>query len=527
MLDKERITIDITSESIAILVGSRFKIDHYALLETPQGAFENDEIVDVDKLKAAILPQISNSKVKKKLKDLYFVIRGEELILRQITLPQMKDEALKDSVQWELSQVVGDRAEEYYVDYEVIAKRAEGQEQNLEVLMVGTEREKVDKYLELGKALGFRVRIIDMCANLTARLMRSYQDIFKNGVKSIGVLDIGANYSGFSIIEKGRLMHYKYQSQGVASIADEEFASKMDYDVFVNKIDLNAQGIDDLTDGRAENFFNSLAFNYNSVIQFYSSGKVKKTLDKIYLLGSGKNIAGLKNFIEESFNTQVEFIPDFDSLRTSIKLPKKVKMEDFFYAYALMLKQDEKELNLVPPEEELAIKQQGRKKSALLIAVLVVILMVSGFVGTIGYKIMLEQRAVSLQKELDRSQALIDKEAKIDNEIAMVNQHIEIAKNVDELKSKDTDTFFKELNKLMPGDITISSFNYNSKVSITINGTGKSQPAVEEFYANLRESKDYKYCHIATINNNDGSVGFSLDITLSKSEEVLDNVEAE
>ena len=153
--------------------------------------------------------------------------------------------------------------------------------------------------------------------------------------------------------------------------------------------------------------------------------------------------------------------------------------------------------------------------------------MAAGFGGAIGYKIILEQREISLQDELDRSKALIDKEAKIDNEITLVNQHIEIAKKVDTLKSKDTDTLLKDVNKLMPSDIVIANCNYSSRTSIVMNGTAKSQPTVEEFYANLREDEQFKNCHISTINNSDGSVSFNVEILLSVEKEVSENVEAE
>ncbi|MEG0297724.1 MAG: pilus assembly protein PilM [Clostridium sp.] len=516
MLDKERITIDITSEQIAILVGTRFKIYHSALIETPQGSFENDQIVDIDRLKAAIMPQISNGNVKKKIKDVYFVVRGEELILRQISLPQMKDAALKDSVEWELTQVVGDRADEYYVDYEVLAKKAEGQEQNLEVLMVATEKAKVANYVELGKALGLRVKVIDMCANLTARTMRSYQDVFKNGVKSIGVLDLRAENSGFTIIDKGRLMQHKFRGEGMASISDEKFDSKMDYEVFLNKVDINAEGIDDFTDGETERFLSSLVFHYNSIVQYYSSGKVKKTLDKIYIFGSGTKVHGFKAYIEESFNTQVELMPGFEDLRTSIKYPKKAKMEDFFYAYALMLKQDEKELNLVPQEEENALKKEGQKKSAVAVAIAVVVAMGLGFGGVKGYEVYLGYKEKDLQKELAKSQALIEKQDKLDKEIALVNEHIQIAGKVDTLKSKETDTFLKELNKLMPATVVAASVNYTKDGNIAIAATASDQASAEKFYANLRESKDYSNCHIASLTNADGKVTFTVEITLSK-----------
>ncbi|MEG0614079.1 MAG: PilN domain-containing protein, partial [Clostridium sp.] len=87
---------------------------------------------------------------------------------------------------------------------------------------------------------------------------------------------------------------------------------------------------------------------------------------------------------------------------------------------------------------------------------------------------------------------------------------------VDTLKSKETDTFLKELNKLMPATVVAASVNYTKDGNIAIAATASDQASAEKFYANLRESKDYSNCHIASLTNADGKVTFTVEITLSK-----------
>ena len=54
MFEKENIAIDINSDKITILVGTRTKITHATILEIPRGAFANNIIVNNDELSSVI-----------------------------------------------------------------------------------------------------------------------------------------------------------------------------------------------------------------------------------------------------------------------------------------------------------------------------------------------------------------------------------------------------------------------------------------------------------------------------------------
>ncbi|MGL5353491.1 MAG: type IV pilus biogenesis protein PilM, partial [Clostridium sp.] len=221
MAQKDKIAIDITGEKISIITGTRFKILNAITIETPKEAFSDDKITDIEALRSVMEPHIG----KAKNKDAYFIVRGDDLIVRRITLPAMKDAAMRESVEWELTQFVGERADEYNVSYEVSVRKDSAKDGNCEVLMVAVEKIKTNKYLELGKALGLNIKGLDICSSATSRVLRSYQQLYTTGIKSVGVIDIGANSSSISIVERGKMMLEKYQGYGMVSASNNSIES--------------------------------------------------------------------------------------------------------------------------------------------------------------------------------------------------------------------------------------------------------------------------------------------------------------
>lgn len=511
MAQKDKIAIDITGEKISIIIGTRFKILNAITIETPKDAYSEDKILDIEALRVVIEPHISRNKVKNK--DAYFIVRGDDLIVRRIILPVMKEAAMRESVEWELTQFVGERADEYNVSYEVSARKDAAKDGNCEVLMVAVEKTKTNKYLELGKALGLNIKGLDICSSSTARVLRSYQQLYTAGVKSVGVIDISANSSSISIVERGKMMLEKYQGYGMYSASNDSIESNMEYEVFLDKIDLINESAEDFTDGKLERLFDSINNQFNTIIQFYSSGKVKKSLDKMFLLGSASKVDGLDKYLESVFNTQVEHVPSFDNFRFSIKVGKKVQLKDYFYVYGLLLRIDNKELNLLPAEYNNKEVKGKQKKSAILISVLLVILLATGFGLVKVRKIVLQIKEKALISEIAKNKEIIEKQNALDQNISMLNAHIQKAKTLGELKTKETNKIILELQKHFPSNIKATNISYN-RTTINISATSTNQESIEQLWANLRETETYKNCHIGSISGKDGAYTFTIDINL-------------
>ena len=333
MFEKDAIAIDINKETISILIGTKYKLVKGEIIETPKNSFNEGSILDVNLISEAIAPHIKKAKTK----DVLFVLRGEDVITRHLDVPFAKDEAMKDSLDFELRQFMGDRADEYYFDYEVLDKN--NSTGKCDVLLVACEKDKINKFMELGKLLKLNVKVIDLYANTVSRVFGDLRRSVVNAVKTMGVVSIDADNSNLAILEWGKLSLEKYKDSGIITSLDEgdkkldEYYSILDN---INLIDPKEIGEED----EVELYFKDEVNDYNSLIQYYTSGKVKKNLDRLYVMGSANRIKGMDKYFEVNLGARGAKLPVFSELKTSVKAPKGIRLEDYITCYGLLLRRD-------------------------------------------------------------------------------------------------------------------------------------------------------------------------------------------
>ena len=335
MFEKDIIAIDMNEEKISILIGNKYKISDGITIDMPKGAYVDDEIINAEKIEEVISPFIK--KVKGKVKEAAFCVRGQSLITRHLVLPYMKEEPMRDSIEFELKQFIGERIDEYYFDYEIVHYDKNQNSGNADVLLVAVEKDKVDKLMKLASNLKITVKAIDIYANTTARIFKHLKTSFIKRVKSSGVITIDGHSNSMIIMEWGRLSLEKYQGYGMYKASEDGITNQDSYNKFLQSIDLTEVREEE---EKYDRFFQSLISQYNALIQFYTSGKVKKNLDKIYVAGSARNVRGINQYLEVNFGTKFGELPSFKDFKFNVKAPKKIELEEYMNSYGLLLRRE-------------------------------------------------------------------------------------------------------------------------------------------------------------------------------------------
>lgn len=335
MFEKDIIAIDISRECISILVGTKYKINNGVTLETPKDSFDNDSIQDVELLAGVIGPQVKKAKTK----DVSFVLRGEDIITRHMNIPLGKEEAMRDSVDFELRQFIGERVDEYYFDYQITSYDKNSGNGKCDVLIVACEKKKIDSYMELAKKLKLNVKSIDIYANVVARVFSSLKQSVNKGIKSIGVVNVDSDSNSLEILEWGKLVLEKYQYGGIYQASNKGFSNMMEYNKILDRVDL-VEAKEAGEESEVEMYFHGLVQEFNTLIQYYTSGKIKKSLDRIYVIGTATKIRGLEQYLEVNLNTRVAKTPIYTDLKFSVKAPKKVYLKDYLMPYGLLLRRE-------------------------------------------------------------------------------------------------------------------------------------------------------------------------------------------
>ena len=71
------------------------------------------------------------------------MVRVEDIITRHLVMPIVKEEAMKDSIEFELIQFIGDMVEKYYFNYEITNINKEYKARNGEVFIFAAKKDKI------------------------------------------------------------------------------------------------------------------------------------------------------------------------------------------------------------------------------------------------------------------------------------------------------------------------------------------------------------------------------------------------
>lgn len=336
MFKKEVIALDINEENITILMGHKYEIRDGIILKTPKDSFKEDNIIDLDAIVDVIESYIS--KKKRGIKEIVFCIRGQDVIIQHLVVPNTDEKLMRENVCVELKQFIGEKIEEYYSDFEVFNYKYENTGSDVSVMVVGVKKKKINKYLELADELGLEVKAIDIFSNVIGRVFKTLKTNLNEKIELSGILSIEAHSNSIVITEFGKPIIEKYKGYGIIKACEKEIKNNHEYRAFLESIDLRKEIGEE--EQKYHNFFKSLVDQYKLLVQFCFNGKGKKSLDNIYLVGSGVKIKGIKEYLEESFGGIVEEVPSFNDLKIVVKRSSDIHLKDHLYTYGLLLRKD-------------------------------------------------------------------------------------------------------------------------------------------------------------------------------------------
>jgi type IV pilus assembly protein PilM len=341
-LKKDCIAVDIGEDFIKIIYGNQNKIRNYELIKTPKGSIQDDKIIDVQVIENIIKQYIFDNNLKKK--DILYSIHGQDIIVRHIEIPLMDEKNIKDSIDWEVKQYLPEYGNNFYIDYEIIEKINTPDEKVFKIMVAAVPKEKIDMLALISKDLDLNLLAVDLTANSISRVFRNIKN-FEDHPNSGGIIEIRSNSSILMILDRGKLIIEKEIPIGLYPILYEvskntqlELGEALDF--VVNKFDLNNLHENNEKEVRVYNRVEDICEAFAKIIQFYTTGKVQKSVNKIYITGSGNVIGGLGKFVENYFDTPVDIVQTALPFGLKMEIPKDMDFKYFMGSVGLLLRKE-------------------------------------------------------------------------------------------------------------------------------------------------------------------------------------------
>lgn len=196
----EPIALDIGSTFIKLvqLKGSNknYQLIKFGMVPLPPEVIVEGAVMDAGRVVEAIKELLSSQKIK--TKEVVISVSGSSVIIKRVSVADMTDEELAESIKWEAEQYIPFSIDDVNIDFQKLgAGAAAGQ---ADVLLVAVKKDKINDYVNLVKEAGLEPVVMDVDAFALAN-MYELNYAFEEGTTAL--LNIGASVMNINILKDG------------------------------------------------------------------------------------------------------------------------------------------------------------------------------------------------------------------------------------------------------------------------------------------------------------------------------------
>ena len=342
MFNRDYLGVYISADRIRIMLGNRTKIKHWETYDIVKKDLAEENIDEMDFIYSRVKRFMRQK--KSRTNEILFCITGSDIVTRLVEVPIINKKSLKGSVDWEMNQYLPGGGTSYYIDFQIIDKIENEEKKVYKLLAAAIPKERIDKLVELSDRLKLKLRAVDISSNCVARVFKGERNNRKLQ-ESIGVINLGDKTSSIVILDKGNLFVEREVPFGTENVIREigrrlQVEDK-DAEHYLREVfDFGSTSEDIEVDNRILTMFDNVLSSFLKVIQFYTTGRVKKPLDEIFISGAACYIHGLEDYIENYFNSPACIIISSNNLPTKVKISEDCDVKLYLDVIGLLLRRE-------------------------------------------------------------------------------------------------------------------------------------------------------------------------------------------
>jgi type IV pilus assembly protein PilM len=330
--------LDISTAAVKLLelskVGTRYRVESYAVAPMPQEAFVDKNIANIDIIAEAVKVAVKQSGTK--LREACVAVTGSAVMSKVIMIPaSMGDGEIEEQVLDEASQYVPYSLDEVNLDFEV-QRVNEANPQMLDVLLVASRKENVNDRVEALTKAGLKTKIVDVEAFAIENAFALLTDQLEGATegKTYAVADVGATMATLSIVHDGHTVYTREQGFGGKQLT-EEIQRRYGFSYEEAGLAKKRGGLpESYIIDVLEPFKKAMVQQISRSMQFFISSSANRSVDGIVLAGGCASIPGIDNLVEQTLGINAYIANPFISMALSNRVKPQTLSAD---APALML----------------------------------------------------------------------------------------------------------------------------------------------------------------------------------------------
>ncbi|HEY6012328.1 MAG TPA: type IV pilus assembly protein PilM [Nitrospirota bacterium] len=196
----EPVALDIGSTFIKLVQlkgsGKGYQLVKFGMVPLPPEVIVEGAVMDAGRVVDAIKELLKSQKVT--TKQVAISVSGSSVIIKRVSVADMSDEELAESIKWEAEQYIPFSIDDVNVDFQKLGPGA--QEGQADVLLVAVKKDKINDYVNLAKEAGLEPVVMDVDAFALAN-MYELNYTLEGGVTAL--LNIGASVMNINILKDG------------------------------------------------------------------------------------------------------------------------------------------------------------------------------------------------------------------------------------------------------------------------------------------------------------------------------------
>lgn len=478
------LTIEITNESITIVEVSpstkKQTIVHNALIfETPEDAYEDGALRDIEKIAAVIREQLEANGVTNK--NAIFILSSTKAVNREVLIPEVKESKVKGIVAANASEYFPVNVEDYIVSHSILEHVVnEDKSKQLKLMVVAAPIAMVKGYYELGSMLGLTVQAVDYVGNSMLQLIKTQT----SSTMTTMVIQLGSESTILNIVKGDTLLLQRTVPYGTNAVVTEVMDEKgVDATTAMTLLQNERLVTVDFDDNAATGAFRYLINNVGRVIDYYVAKNPDKPIDDVFLTGDGALIRGIDGLFKIQLNIQTKIM---DSLY-NVKFDPKIDLKIYNPVYLISpIGAAFAPMGFRPTE----VKAKGGNSADYMkygVGVLIAGVVIAAASSVIT--IVMKNNAQAEQNSLNAQIAAIaDIDQIISEYDAVMAKYDDIKYMYDQTKTlnENFSTLFDELEKNQPKDLQIATYS-STDADIRMEGTAKNYDAIAKFIIQLKK----------------------------------------
>jgi len=199
---KSSVGLDIGSSFLKIVqlkdTKGNYELELFDILPLPPELIVDGSIIDSLRLVDSLKDLLQRSKPR--TKDAVISIAGHSsVIIKRVTLPEMSEEELSESIKFEAEQYIPFDIDEVNLDFQILGPKEEPG--NMDVILVAVKKDIINEYISVVKEAGFNPLIVDVNSFALENIYEINYHIEPD--RNVAIVNIGASTINLNVLKGG------------------------------------------------------------------------------------------------------------------------------------------------------------------------------------------------------------------------------------------------------------------------------------------------------------------------------------